>query len=214
MMIHPLMLYTGFVGFAVPFAFAFAALVDRPARHDLVPHHPALDAGCRGLFLSIGIILGGRWAYEVLGWGGYWAWDPVENASFMPWLVGTAYLHSVMIQEKRDMLKIWNLVLIGLTYTLCLFGTFLTRSGIVQSVHAFAQTPLVRRDLPGLRGGDRSSSFFSGAASIAARSCGALSALESVVSREASFMHQQLALPGDPGGRVLGDPVPGVLRVR
>jgi len=94
------------------------------------------------LFLSIGILLGGRWAYEVLGWGGYWAWDPVENASFMPWLAGTAYLHSVMVQEKRDMLKIWNLVLIGLTYSLCLFGTMLTRSGLVRSVHAFAQTEI------------------------------------------------------------------------
>merc|ERR1711969_191613 len=92
--------------------------------------------------LGVGLLLGGRWAYEVLGWGGYWAWDPVENASFMPWLPATAYLHSVMIQEKRNMLKTWNLLLIGLTYTLCLFGTFLTRSGIVQSVHAFAQTPI------------------------------------------------------------------------
>jgi cytochrome c-type biogenesis protein CcmF len=141
MMIHPLMLYTGLVGFAVPYAFAFAALMTgelgttwfrTTRRWTLFPW----------LFLSIGIVLGGRWAYEVLGWGGYWAWDPVENASFMPWLAGTAYLHSVMIQEKRDMLKTWNLLLIGLTYSLCLFGTFLTRSGIVQSVHAFAQTPI------------------------------------------------------------------------
>jgi cytochrome c-type biogenesis protein CcmF len=141
MMIHPVMLYTGLVGFAVPFAFAFAALVTgelgstwfrSTRRWTLFPW----------LALSIGIMLGGRWAYEVLGWGGYWAWDPVENASFMPWLPATAYLHSVMIQEKRNMLKAWNLLLIGLTYTLCLFGTFLTRSGVVQSVHAFAQTPL------------------------------------------------------------------------
>jgi cytochrome c-type biogenesis protein CcmF len=141
MMIHPLMLYTGLVGFAVPFAFAFAALVTgelgsawfrSTRRWTLFPW----------LALSIGIMLGGRWAYEVLGWGGYWAWDPVENASFMPWLPATAYLHSVMIQEKRNMLKAWNLLLIGLTYSLCLFGTFLTRSGIVQSVHSFAQTPL------------------------------------------------------------------------
>jgi cytochrome c-type biogenesis protein CcmF len=139
MMIHPLLLYMGFVGFAVPFAFATAALVSGSLdaswlrltrRWTLVPW----------FFLSMGIILGGRWAYEVLGWGGYWAWDPVENASFMPWLAATAYLHSVMIQEKRDMLRIWNMALIGLTYSLCLFGTFLTRSGIVQSVHAFAQT--------------------------------------------------------------------------
>ncbi len=136
MMIHPLMLYTGFVGFAVPFAFGFAALATgelgsawlrTTRRWTLFPW----------FFLSIGILLGGRWAYEVLGWGGYWAWDPVENASFMPWLPATAYLHSVMIQEKRDMLKTWNLVLVGLTYCLCLFGTFLTRSGIVSSVHAF-----------------------------------------------------------------------------
>jgi cytochrome c-type biogenesis protein CcmF len=141
MMIHPLMLYTGLVGFVVPFAFAFAALVSgelgttwfrTTRRWTLFPW----------LALSIGVMLGGRWAYEVLGWGGYWAWDPVENASFMPWLPATAYLHSVMIQEKRNMLKAWNLLLIGLTYTLCLFGTFLTRSGVVQSVHAFAQTPL------------------------------------------------------------------------
>jgi len=141
MMIHPVMLYTGLVGFVVPFAFAVAALASgelgtawfqTTRRWTLFPW----------LFLSIGVMLGGRWAYEVLGWGGYWAWDPVENASFMPWLPATAYLHSVMIQEKRNMLKTWNLLLIGLTYSLCLFGTFLTRSGIVQSVHAFAQSPI------------------------------------------------------------------------
>jgi cytochrome c-type biogenesis protein CcmF len=139
MMIHPIMLYTGFVGFVVPFSFAFAAMATgelgsswlrATRRWTLVPW----------FFLSIGILLGGRWAYEVLGWGGYWAWDPVENASFMPWLAATAYLHSVMIQEKRDMLKIWNLMLIGLTYSLCLFGTFLTRSGVVQSVHSFTNS--------------------------------------------------------------------------
>jgi cytochrome c-type biogenesis protein CcmF len=139
MMIHPLMLYMGFVGFVVPFSFAFAAMATgelgsawlrTTRRWTLVPW----------FFLSIGILLGGRWAYEVLGWGGYWAWDPVENASFMPWLAATAYLHSVMIQEKRDMLKTWNLVLIGLTYSLCLFGTFLTRSGVVQSVHSFTNS--------------------------------------------------------------------------
>ncbi|MBW2315050.1 MAG: heme lyase CcmF/NrfE family subunit [Deltaproteobacteria bacterium] len=139
MMIHPLVLYTGFVGFAVPFSFGFAALATgdlgsawlrTTRRWTLFPW----------IFLSIGILLGGRWAYEVLGWGGYWAWDPVENASFMPWLPATAYLHSVMIQEKRDMLKTWNLVLVGLTYSLCLFGTFLTRSGIVSSVHSFTNS--------------------------------------------------------------------------
>jgi len=136
MMIHPVLLYAGFTGFSVPFAFGVAALVTgrlgdawlrATRRWTLVPW----------FFLSAGILMGGRWAYEVLGWGGYWAWDPVENASFMPWLPATAYLHSVMIQEKRGMLKTWNLVLIGLTYALCLFGTFLTRSGVISSVHSF-----------------------------------------------------------------------------
>jgi len=136
MLIHPVVLYLGFTGFSVPFAFAFAALASgrlgdawlrATRRWTLVPW----------FFLSMGILLGGRWAYEVLGWGGYWAWDPVENASFMPWLPATAYLHSVIIQEKRDMLKTWNMVLVGLTYSLCLFGTFLTRSGVISSVHSF-----------------------------------------------------------------------------
>ncbi|HEM45895.1 MAG TPA: heme lyase CcmF/NrfE family subunit, partial [Alphaproteobacteria bacterium] len=131
MMIHPIMLYLGFTGFATPFAFAFAALVtgELGTAWFRTTRRLALIAW---LALGAGIVLGGRWAYEVLGWGGYWAWDPVENASLMPWLAGTAYLHSVMIQEKRNMLKTWNVVLIGLTYALCLFGTFLTRSGIVQ----------------------------------------------------------------------------------
>jgi cytochrome c-type biogenesis protein CcmF len=139
MLIHPLLLYIGMVGFVVPFAFGLAAMLSgqlgtvwmRSTRRWTL---------FSWFFLSVGILMGGRWAYEVLGWGGYWAWDPVENASLMPWLAGTAFLHSVMVQEKRDMLKIWNLILIGLTYSLCLFGTMLTRSGLVQSVHAFAQT--------------------------------------------------------------------------
>ena len=141
MMIHPLVLYTGLTGFSVPFAFALAALLSGQLGTTWmrVTRRWTLWAWC---FLSIGILLGGRWAYEVLGWGGYWAWDPVENASFMPWLAGTAYLHSVMVQEKRDMLKIWNFVLIGLTYGLCLFGTMITRAGLVRSVHAFAQTEI------------------------------------------------------------------------
>ncbi|MFK7898391.1 MAG: heme lyase CcmF/NrfE family subunit [Myxococcota bacterium] len=139
MVIHPVMLYTGFTGFALPFAFAFAALVtgELGTTWFRTTRRWTLFAWS---VLSVGIMLGGRWAYEVLGWGGYWAWDPVENASLMPWIAGTAYIHSVMIQEKRDMLKTWNLVLIGLTYGLCLFGTFLTRSGIVQSVHAFTNS--------------------------------------------------------------------------
>ena len=94
------------------------------------------------LFLSLGLILGGRWAYDVLGWGGYWAWDPVENASFMPWLTGTAFLHSIMIQEKRDMFKIWNMFLVVLTYILVIYGTFIVRSGVISSVHSFAQSAI------------------------------------------------------------------------
>jgi cytochrome c-type biogenesis protein CcmF len=141
MMIHPIVLYTGMTGFAVPFAFGVAALATRELGSAWLRTTRRWTLWA-WLFLSIGILLGGRWAYEVLGWGGYWAWDPVENASFMPWLAGTAYLHSVMVQEKRDMLKTWNLVLVGLTYVLCLFGTMLTRSGLVQSVHAFAQTEI------------------------------------------------------------------------
>ena len=139
MMIHPLMLYTGFVGFAVPFSFGLAALVtgELDTTWFRTTRRWTLFAWS---ILGVGLLLGGRWAYEVLGWGGYWAWDPVENAALMPWLAATAYVHSVMIQEKRDMLKIWNLILIGLTYGLCLFGTFLTRSGVVQSVHSFTNS--------------------------------------------------------------------------
>ena len=141
MIIHPPMLYLGFVSFVIPFAFAIAALVtgrtdDRWIR---ITRRWTLVAW---LFLSLGLILGGRWAYDVLGWGGYWGWDPVEIAAFMPWLTGTAFLHSVMIQEKRGMLKRWNMVLIILTYDLVLFGTFLTRSGVLSSVHAFAQSAI------------------------------------------------------------------------
>jgi cytochrome c-type biogenesis protein CcmF len=141
MIIHPPMLYLGFVSFVIPFAFAIAALMtgrtdDRWIR---ITRRWTLVAW---LFLSLGLILGGRWAYDVLGWGGYWGWDPVEIAAFMPWLTGTAFLHSVMIQEKRGMLKHWNMVLIIVTYALVIFGTFLTRSGVLSSVHAFAQSAI------------------------------------------------------------------------
>lgn len=141
MTLHPPMLYLGFVGFVIPYAFAIAALVtgrtdDRWIR---LTRRWTLIAW---LFLSLGLILGGRWAYDVLGWGGYWAWDPVEIAAFMPWLTGTAFLHSVMIQEKRGMLKHWNMALIILTYCLVIFGTFLTRSGVLSSVHSFAQSAI------------------------------------------------------------------------
>ncbi len=141
MIIHPPMLYTGFVSFVVPYAFAIAALFTRSADDEWIRTTRRWTL-VGWLFLSLGLILGGRWAYDVLGWGGYWGWDPVENAAFMPWLTATAFLHSVMIQEKRGMLKRWNMVLIILTYSLVIFGTFLTRSGVLSSVHAFAQSAI------------------------------------------------------------------------
>jgi len=141
MQIHPPSLYMGFVGMSVPFAFAVAALVT--GRLDDVwirtTRRWTLFAW---FFLSLGNLFGALWAYEVLGWGGYWAWDPVENAAVMPWLTGTAYLHSVMIQEKKNMLKVWNMVLVILTFSLTIFGTFLTRSGVISSVHSFTQSGL------------------------------------------------------------------------
>lgn len=141
MIIHPPMLYLGFVSFVIPFAFAIASLItgrtdDRWIR---LTRRWTLVAW---LFLSLGLILGMRWAYDVLGWGGYWGWDPVEIAALMPWLSGTAFLHSVMIQEKRGLFKRWNMILIILTYSLVIFGTFLTRSGVLSSVHAFAQSAI------------------------------------------------------------------------
>jgi cytochrome c-type biogenesis protein CcmF len=141
MVIHPPMLYLGFVSFVIPYAFAMAALITKRSddRWIRITRRWTLVAW---LFLSLGLILGGRWAYDVLGWGGYWGWDPVEIAAFMPWLTGTAFLHSVMVQEKKGMLKHWNMVLIILTYALVIFGTFLTRSGVLSSVHAFAQSPI------------------------------------------------------------------------
>ena len=150
MTIHPPSLYLGFVGMSVPFAFAIAALAT--GRLDDVwirtTRRWTLFAW---FFLSLGNLFGAQWAYEVLGWGGYWAWDPVENAAFMPWLTGTAFLHSVMIQEKKNMLKVWNMVLVILTFSLTIFGTFLTRSGVISSVHSFTQSGL-GPVLPGLPG--------------------------------------------------------------
>jgi cytochrome c-type biogenesis protein CcmF len=139
MIIHPPMLYLGFVSFVIPFAFAIAALATRQTG-DLWIRATRRWTLVAWLFLSMGLLLGAWWAYGVLGWGGYWAWDPVENAALMPWLAGTAFLHSVMIQEKRGMFKVWNMVLIILTYSLVIFGTFLTRSGVISSVHTFAQS--------------------------------------------------------------------------
>jgi cytochrome c-type biogenesis protein CcmF len=139
MVIHPVMLYLGYVGLAVPFAFAVGALLSKKLdnewvrtvrRWTLIPW----------MFLSAGIIMGSQWAYMELGWGGYWAWDPVENASFLPWLTGTAFLHSIVVQEQRGILKVWNVVLIWATYFLVILGTFTTRSGVLESVHSFARS--------------------------------------------------------------------------
>jgi cytochrome c-type biogenesis protein CcmF len=141
MMIHPPILYTGYVGFSIPFAFAIGALIARRAGADWIraTRRFALVAWT---FLGTGIMLGALWSYTELGWGGYWAWDPVENASLMPWLVGTAFLHSIMVQEKRGMLKVWNVSLICATFTLALLGTFLVRSGILESIHAFGASTI------------------------------------------------------------------------
>ena len=139
---HPPTTYLGFTGFVVPYAFGIAALLTGKAGDDAWIRSTRRWTLFAWAFLSLGLILGGRWAYDVLGWGGFWGWDPVENAMLMPWLTATAFLHSVMIQERRGMLKIWNLILIILTYALALFGTFITRTGVVGSVHAFARSAL------------------------------------------------------------------------
>jgi cytochrome c-type biogenesis protein CcmF len=141
MVIHPPMLYLGYVGFSVPFAFALGALMMRYPGEKWI-HITRRWTMVTWLFLTCGICLGMHWAYAVLGWGGYWGWDPVENASLMPWLAGTAFLHSVMMQEKRGMMKVWNVWLIFATFMLSILGTLLTRSGLVSSVHAFAESDI------------------------------------------------------------------------
>ncbi len=141
MFFHPPTLYIGYVGFTIPFAFALAALLTGRLGTEWITSTRRWTIFA-WFFLTLGNMFGAWWAYRILGWGGYWAWDPVENASFMPWLTGTAYLHSVMIQEKKGMLKVWNLSLIILTFALSIFGTFLTRSGVLSSVHTFAQSSL------------------------------------------------------------------------
>jgi len=138
MITHPIALYLGFTGFTVPFAFAMAALITGRVGEAWVALTRKWTI-VAWYFLSLGLLIGGWWSYHVLGWGGYWAWDPVENAAFMPWLTGTALLHSVMIQERRRMLRLWNVGLVIATFALTLFGTFLTRSGVIASVHAFTQ---------------------------------------------------------------------------
>ena len=141
MLAHPPMLYLGYVGLIVPFAFAMGALLSgrTDERWIVATRRWTLAAW---MFLGVGQLLGAHWAYVEIGWGGYYAWDPVENAALMPWLAATAFLHSVMIQEKRGMLKVWNMVLVALAFNLSLFGTFLTRSGVVDSIHSFAKSSI------------------------------------------------------------------------
>jgi len=141
MISHPVALYMGFVGFSVPFAVAMASLIVRRTGHEWIKQTRRWTM-IAWLSLSVGMVLGSRWAYEELGWGGYWAWDPVENASLMPWLTATAFLHSVMVQERRGMLKKWNVALVALTFFLAVFGTFITRSGILASVHTFVESDI------------------------------------------------------------------------
>jgi len=192
MAIHPPNLYLGYVATTIPFAFAIGALVTRRLDNEWLAavRRWALVSW---FFLTVGITLGMWWAYVELGWGGYWAWDPVENASFLPWLTGTAFLHSIMIQEKRGMLKKWNVVLVVATFLLSILGTFITRSGIISSVHAFAQSPV--------------GNWFAGflIAAIAAttilvmtrlRDLEAPVTLESMASREAAFLYNNLLLCG------------------
>jgi cytochrome c-type biogenesis protein CcmF len=190
MAIHPPFLYLGYVGFTMPFAFAMASLVTRQKGEAWI-HTTRRWAITAWLFQSTGVLLGMGWAYTVLGWGGYWGWDPVENAALMPWITATAFLHSVMMQEKKGMMKVWNMVLVSATFLLSILGTTLTRTGLVSSVHAFAQSPVkpyfttfligatvltaiaIIRNLPYLRSEVK---------------------LESVVSRESSFLFNNLIL--------------------
>jgi len=192
MMIHPPCLYLGYVGFTIPFAFAIAALATRRTG-DIWFRTTRRWTLFAWFFLGTGILLGSYWAYIELGWGGYWAWDPVENASLMPWLVGTAFLHSVMIQEKRGMLKIWNVLLIILTFSLSIFGTFLTRSGIISSVHAFATSDIVKPF-----GVFLAIVFFGSLALLVVRleDLRTEGRFESVLSRESSFLFNNLILVG------------------
>src|ERR671937_191735 len=141
MMIHPPLLYLGYVGLTIPFAFAAGALLSgrTDERWIVATRRWTLLAWTA---LGIGILLGAKWAYEEVGWGGYYAWDAVENAALMPWLAATAFLHSVMVQERKGMLRVWNVVLVALTFCLSLFGTFLTRSGVINSIHSFTQSSI------------------------------------------------------------------------
>ena len=192
MAFHPPTLYVGWISLTVPFAFAVGALVSGRIGSDWILRSRRWML-FSWIILTIGITLGGHWAYQELGWGGYWAWDPVENASFMPWLLGTAYLHSVMIQEKRNMLKLWNILLITLAFQFTLLGTFITRSGIVSSVHAFAQSDI---------GGYFLSFILASTAGVIAlvvyrwKRLKSANRLESLLSRESAFVLNNWLLVG------------------
>jgi len=190
MAIHPPMLYLGYVGFAVPFAFAIGSLITRQPGDGWI-HTTRRWTMVTWLFQSCGIVLGAGWAYHVLGWGGYWNWDAVENASLLPWLAGTAFLHSVMMQEKKGMMKVWNMVLVSATFFLCIFGTFLTRSGVINSVHAFASGPIGKYFVAFLAVGIAATIYL-----ILNRLdyLKSEAQLEAVVSRESSFMFNNLVL--------------------
>ncbi len=190
MMIHPPMLYSGYTLFTIPFAFAIGALITRRLGSEWIRSTRPFTLGA-WLFLGFGIMLGARWSYMELGWGGYWAWDPVENASLMPWLTGTAFLHSVMIQEKRGMLKVWNVSLVLATGVLAILGTFLVRSGILESIHAFGASTL---GIPFLV---LIVTMIAGAIALVASRAESLRSehrLDSLLSREAAFLLNNLVL--------------------
>jgi cytochrome c-type biogenesis protein CcmF len=190
MITHPVALYLGFTGFTVPFAFAIAALVSGRVGDFWITTTRRWTI-LAWYFLSLGLLIGGWWSYHVLGWGGYWAWDPVENAAFMPWLTATALLHSVMISERRRMLRLWNVSLIILTFSLTLFGTFLTRSGVIASVHAFSQGSIGVFFLSFL-----ALVVLTALALVAWRwdALGAQGELDSVISRESAFLLNNVLL--------------------
>lgn len=190
MLIHPPVLYLGYVGFVVPFAFALGSLITRQPGDQWI-FTTRRWALVTWFFQSAGILLGAGWSYAVLGWGGYWVWDPVENVSFLPWLTSTAFLHSVMMQEKKGMMKVWNIVLVAATFFLCIFGTFMTRSGIVASVHAFASSNIGNYFLVFLTLGIAFTAYMILGRLDYLRS---ESELESVVSRESSFLFNNLIL--------------------
>jgi cytochrome c-type biogenesis protein CcmF len=190
MAIHPPFLYLGYVGFTVPFAFAMASLISKQPGEAWI-HTTRRWAILTWLFQSTGVMLGMGWAYTVLGWGGYWGWDPVENASLMPWITATAFLHSVMMQEKKGMMKVWNMVLVSATFLLSILGTTLTRTGLVSSVHAFAQSPVKPYFTTFLLTGVALTAF------AIVKNLPYLKSevkLESVVSRESSFLFNNLIL--------------------